>query len=192
MMRRLRLRGRHPERIDPFRVGEPWRHFVQGALQAQARYDRAVGGLPSGPLRERLREIGRRIEEACQECWRIAQRGEVLDDAVSTLDVAAVRQRLAARTGDTVVGTPVDDPVVASLLAQLAAAERLTAVVSEARERLGLLEAHLDEAVATAVALSTLAGDPPDPDRVRRDVDLVVEDLAALSVALDESKVLGA
>lgn len=173
-------------------MGEPWRHYVRRALQAQARYDRAVGGMPAGPLRERLEEIGRRIEEASQECWRTAQRGDALDDAVSTLDVAAVRARLATRTGETVAAAGAADPVVASLRAQLAAAERMTAVVADARERLAVVEARLGEAVAAAVALSALADGAADTGRLGSEVDRVVEELAALSSALDETRALGA
>ena len=46
------------ERIDPFTLGEPWRRFVQGAMQAEARFDQAVRSARSGPLRDRLEEIG--------------------------------------------------------------------------------------------------------------------------------------
>ncbi|MGI8758377.1 MAG: hypothetical protein ACR2K0_03640, partial [Acidimicrobiales bacterium] len=34
---RRRAAGPRKERVDPFTVGEPWRHHVRGALQAQAR-----------------------------------------------------------------------------------------------------------------------------------------------------------
>lgn len=94
-------RRRRRVRIDPFGVGEPWRHLVKSALQAQARYDRAVSGVAAGPLRERLDDIGRRIEEGTQECWRVAQRGDALQDAISLLDDGEAKAGLAATVSDT-------------------------------------------------------------------------------------------
>ena len=94
-------RRRREVRIDPFGVAEPWRHLVKGSLQARARYDRAVSGVAAGPLRERLDDIGRRIEEGTWECWRVAQRGDALQGAVSLLDDGEPKARLAAMVSDT-------------------------------------------------------------------------------------------
>lgn len=186
-MKRIRtLGGRQRERVDPFEVSGPWRHHVQSALQAKARYDQALGGLAAGPLRESLEEIGGRVDAATRECWRIAQQGDALDDAASTLGLTLLRRRLAARTETTAPGEA-EDPVAASLRAQLDAAEGVTASVSGARERLALLEARLGEAVAAAVALSAQAGEA-DTAPLRHDVDLVVEGLAALRSALEETR----
>ena len=43
--------------IDPFAVGEPWRHHVQGAIKARRRFDEALRSA-SGAQRQRLSEIG--------------------------------------------------------------------------------------------------------------------------------------
>lgn len=188
---RLRRRRQPRERIDPFTVGEPWRHHLRTALQAQARYDQAVASVAGGPLRERLEEVGRRVEEATWECWRVAQRGEALDRSVAALDVSGLRARLDERTGSPVPTVGVDDPVAASLRAQLSSAERLRAAVTDAQERLGLLEVRLGEAVANAVALAVLAAGAADAGSLGADVDLVVEDLAALRAAFGEGEGLG-
>lgn len=95
-----RRQRRRRERIDPFGVGEPWRRFVQEALQAEARYRQAVSGVAAGPLRERLDDIGRRIEQATHECWRIARRGDALQEAVSALDECGAKVRLEAMVTD--------------------------------------------------------------------------------------------
>lgn len=182
---RNRTPRRRKERVDPFTVGEPWRHHVRGALQAQARYARAVGDVPAGPLRERLEEIGRRIDQGAGECWRIAQRGDALDDSVALLGVAATRRRLAdLEAGSGTSGS--DEAVVASLRAQLASAERLDSVVAEAREQLKVLSARLDQAVATAVELTVRAGGSVDASSLGSDVEQVVDELEALRSALDE------
>lgn len=93
-------RRRRRELIDPFGVGEPWRRFVQRALQAQARYHRAASGVAPGPLRERLDDIGRRIDQATQECWRVARRGDGLADAVAALDESDTKVRLETMVSD--------------------------------------------------------------------------------------------
>src|SRR3954468_16904548 len=51
------------DKIDPFTLNDPWRRFVQGALQAEARFDQAVRTAHTGPLRDRLQEIADRIDE---------------------------------------------------------------------------------------------------------------------------------
>lgn len=180
-----------PERIDPFTVGETWRRHVRGALQAQARYHRAVGSVAPGPLRERLEEIGRRVDEGARECWRIAQRGDALDDAVSALGVVRAGDRLAAAGKDCSGADGAEDAVVRSLQAQVATAERLTAAATEARQRLAVLASRLDEAVATAVELSMRPGSEADGSQLGSDVDRLVDDLAALRSALQETEAIG-
>lgn len=184
---RLARRPSRPERIDPFGVGERWRPYVKGALQAQARYARTLETAAPGPLRERLEDIGRRIDRGVEECWRVAQRGHAIDGAVSTLGIRRARDRLAAGRAEDAGA----EPVVQSLEAQLAAAGRLETVADAALERLRLLEARLDEAVATAVELTVSAPGPADAGCLGTDVDQVVDELQALRAALEETGGLG-
>lgn len=160
-------RRRSRERIDPFGVGEPWRRFVQGALQAQARYHLTVSAVPPGPLRERLEGIGRRIDEGVKECWRVAQQGDALQDAVSALDLA---------------GAPAHE----------ATGERIAAMVGEAKDRLARLQAGLGQAVAGAVELSARSAPHGDAADLGHGVDSLVEEMASLRCALDEAGRLGA
>ena len=178
----LARRRRRPRRIDPFTVGERWRGPVKGAMQASARYSRLLASMPPGPLRQRLADIGRSIDQGVEECWQVAQRGHALTSALSTLDATGTRRRLAeaAERGD-------GDAVVASLEAQLASATRLEEVAEGARQRLVVLEARLHEAVAAAVELGQRVGDAAGAGRLGADVDDVVDQLAALRSALDET-----
>lgn len=193
-----RRRPRRTERIDPFTVGETWRRYLRGALNAQARYDRAVGSVAPGPLRDRLEEIGRRVDQGVRECWRVAQRGDALDDAVAALTAPLPRDRLeAAHHGsdsddsDGSDGSDGADAVVRSLQAQVDTAERLTAVAAGAKQRLAMLVARLDEAVAAAVELSVQLGSSADGGQLGSDVENLVEDLAALRSALEETEAIG-
>ena len=75
---RMLPRSPRPERIDPFTVQEPWRRFVQEALQARNRIAAAVDRAPSGPLHDRLHEIAARVDTGVDETWLIAKRGQTL------------------------------------------------------------------------------------------------------------------
>ena len=177
------------ERIDPFTLGEPWRHFVREALQAHGRYRQAVGAMRTGPLRERLEDIGRRIDTGVQECWRIARHGHALEKGLRTLDVASVQHDLDAleegsdRWADTASASRTAD----ALRAQLSSAERMARVAGEARDRLRLLDARLDESVARAIELSLRAGDAGEAQVLGSDVDSLVSELESLRTALEEA-----
>src|SRR3954447_6123610 len=55
---------RAPKRpgINPKELDEPWRGLVQQILDASRRFDRALQGVRSGPLRDRLGQLGERLE----------------------------------------------------------------------------------------------------------------------------------
>lgn len=181
-------KGAKGDRPDPFALSEPWRFYVREALQASARYQRAVSGARAGPLRERLEEIGRRVEEGVEECWRIAKRGDALEDGLRTLDVAGTQRELAAAEGDRAGGgSPTLDRAIESLQAQLSSAERMHRVSQEARDQLRLLDARLDEAVTRAVELSLQTGQDVDLSGLGSDVDSLVLDMEALRAALEET-----
>ena len=171
------------ERIDPFALSEPWRHFVQDALQAQARYNRAITSAAPGPLRERLVEIGGRIEDGVDECWRIAKRGDDLDEALHHLDpTQAVKElALAERDPTTLAGT------LEALRAQVESAQRLDRTAVDARDRLRLLNARLDEAVARAIELSVGTGSTVQLGGLGTDVDNHVGEMESLRQALEDT-----
>ena len=79
-------------------ICDPWRGFVREALDAQRRYRKAVSAANPGPLRDRLVEIGERIDEGVQECWRVARRGDALVDAIGNLDPAGARATSTRRS----------------------------------------------------------------------------------------------
>jgi hypothetical protein len=190
---RLLLRGPRAERVDPFTLQEPWRRFVQSALQSRARFDEAVGHAPAGPLRDHLGEIAARMQSAVDECWQVAKRGQALVRARRGIDLADVDRQLAEL--DT--GTGADDPAVTSVVqalqAQRATAERLGVVIERTQRELRVLDARLDEAVARGLELSAHAsadvgaGAGSGLTGLDSDVDGVVSEMEALRQALDEA-----
>jgi hypothetical protein len=171
------------EHIDPFALQDPWRTFVRSAQQARRKFDDAVRAAHHGPMRERLTEIGGRLDDAVDECWRVARQGQALTDARSTLDIADAQRELATLDRS----SPSQSKTADALQAQLASGQRLEATINDARDRLRLLDARMDEAVARAVELSVEGGDA-DLQGLGSDVDGLVGDMEALRQGLEETE----
>jgi hypothetical protein len=181
-------RGGRGERIDPFAVNEPWRQFVQHALASRTRFADAIQTMRPGPLRDHLGEIGARLDEGVEECWRIARRGQLLTRARSQVDDATTRRerdQLLAEVGGTPTGGSTQAKVLDALQAQLATAERMDAVLADTRSRLQLLDARRDESVTRAIELSVQSG-PEDLAGLGDDVDGIVAEMESLRQALEE------
>lgn len=180
------------ERIDPRRLRDPWRHFVLDAQEAKAKFVTAVGRARPGPMRERLEDLGRRIDQAVSECWGIACQGDALESGLTQLDPRAVHaelrqveeDRTRARDSATVQAL---DRTAAALGAQLASAERLAAVARDASNRLRVLNAQLDEAVARAVELTLRTSDAGALSPLTEDVESLVSEMESLRQALEET-----
>lgn len=176
------------ERIDAFAVNEPWRHSVRDAIRARNHFSEAAKGFRPGPLRDRMMAMADRLDEAVQECWRVAQRGQLVADARQRIDDREARwevERVANQIG------PGQDPnatqarTLASLQAQLATAARLDGLVQATQQQLDLINARMDEAVTQAVELS-VSNRSEQLDPLGADVDGIVGDLASLRLALED------
>ncbi|MGH9178706.1 MAG: hypothetical protein ACRD0N_09160, partial [Acidimicrobiales bacterium] len=179
------------ERIDAFAVGEPWRHMVTDALQARARFEETVARARPGPLRDRLVELGRRLDHGVRECWRIARQGDALDAGLAQVDRQEAERELAElqreiRQAD-MIERPSLERAQAAVQAQLASAERMDRVAREARSRLRVLNAQMDEAVARAVELAVTAHDSADLSPLSADVESLVGELESLRQAVEET-----
>lgn len=200
------------ERIDPFTVGEPWRRFVQNALQARNRFDVVVDRVPAGPLQDSLRDTAARLRQVTEETWAIAQRGQVLAQARRRIDVADIDRSLArldeadAAAASRDAGDPAADPaaepggdpldgvpeaptasVAESLRAQRAAADRLDRVIDQAQGQLRLLDVRLGQAVTHVLELSSRAEADTSTAGLELDVDEMATEMATLRQALDEA-----
>ena len=173
--------GNGADRIDPFAIGEPWRHFVRDALTARNRFDAALRSTREGPLRDRLGDIRRSVDAGVQECWAVAQQAQNVSAARKRLDAPALRRRLAA------LEEKDNEPAAAAVRSQLESAARLDGVIAETTERLEILEARLTEAVARAIEVSALAGHDDDLIGLGSTVDQVVDELESLRLALAET-----
>jgi hypothetical protein len=171
--------------IDPFGVSEPWRHAVKDALQARTRFTEAVRGFRDGPLRDALRTTGDRIDDAVNECWRVAQQGHQLSNARKRIDDRETRWELEQAAAEIPAGataSPTQARTIASLNAQLDAARRMDELISTTYDELRLINARLDEAVTQAIELSVTSHG--DLTSVSSDVDDIVGSLTALRTAM--------
>lgn len=180
-------RAERRPRVDPNQLGSSWRGYVIEAMQAKARYDQAVRTMAPGPMRGRLELLGERIEQGVAECYRVAARGQDIDLALQALDTNAARTELrelevATRGAEL---RPDTRRTMDALRSQVETAERLAQVSADARDRLRLLDARLDELVARAVELSLGTGG--DVRTLGADVDDLVNEMEALRSAVEET-----
>lgn len=179
-------RNPRADRVEPFTLSDPWRSYVVGAQEAQARFGRVVADMGRGPLRERLAGLAERLDDGVDESWRIARRGDDISRALARLDTVRTETELAQlrmSLGDRAPSAAARK-TIESLEAQIASAARLQATADDARDRLRLLDARFDELVARAVEVSLGTG---DSDVLVDDVDGLVNELEALRAALEET-----
>ncbi|WP_421119317.1 hypothetical protein ACE2AJ_18445 [Aquihabitans daechungensis] len=172
-------------KIDPFGVNEPWRHAVKDAIQARSRYTEAIKAFRDGPLRDALHETGDRIDEAVNECWKVAQQGQLLSTARKRIDDREIQWELQQAAGQIPAGasaSPTQARTIASLNAQMETARRMDALISSTYDELRLINARLDEAVTQAIELSVTNHGDLSP--VSSDVEDIVDSLTALRTAM--------
>jgi hypothetical protein len=187
-----RRRASKPEMIDPYAVAEPWRSFVREALTAQARFDQAVSRSHPGPLRDRLAEVSVRVHDGVRECWRVAHLGAALDTTLSALDPGATSREMRRLQEARIPGLAAEasrarDETEAAMAARLKAARRIEAAGQRATDRLRVLTAELNAAVACAVELSLDAEGIVAARQLASDVDTVVGEIESLRLALEET-----
>src|SRR4051794_21387685 len=148
----------------------------------------------TGPMQDRLRDVAARVGDGVRECWAIACQGDELQDAYRQLDVQSVEAELRQlqeekrrRRGATEGGGSVDRAIDA-VQAQLSSAKRIRDVGDDAVDRLRVLNAQLDEAVARAIELSVHADSVSDVTPLGADVDSLVGELEALRQGLEETR----
>jgi hypothetical protein len=189
-----RRKALRPTPIDPFAVPEPWRQYVRQALTARTRFDQTVGQTQPGPFQDRLREAAVRIDDGVQECWRVAHMGAALDASLATLDREAtsreLRQTQQERSelgeGSSRAGSL--DQTEVALATRLQSIVRIEATRQRAADRLRVLSAQLNEAVASGIELSLDAGDASTADQLAGRIDSVVGDIETLRRAMEETQ----
>jgi len=134
-----------------------------------------------------MAEVADRIDAAIEECWRVAQQGQVVADARQAINDREIRWEL--QQSQQAIGTASPNPAQAgtirSLDAQLATAARLDALIASTRDQLNLLNARLDESVTRAIELS-VTNQTSSVGALGDDVGAIVDDLETLRRAIED------
>ena len=179
------------EFIDPRALQTPWREFVKEAQQAKAQFDNTQDNTPDGPLKDRLGEIGERVGVGVLECWRVARQANSLTDALQRLahenpqaQLGAIKRDIGDRKA-TGADTSTLERTKAAIEAQVSSFERMRDTAEDAKNRLRLLNAQLDEAVARAVELSVSRSDASALNPLAGDVDNLIGEMENLRQAIE-------
>jgi hypothetical protein len=169
--------------VDPAAVPPRYRPPVADALRVRAQFRELVGGLRDGPLQDRMRELGARVDAGVLAVWRTASQAADIDRVAATLDPDRVTSELkqARRSG-------APDDVVDALQQRFASTQRLLNSRDELRDRLPVLEARLGTAVARAaeLALTSPAAAISEIAALEGDLERLVVELDALGAATSE------
>ncbi len=178
-------RRRQPAATDPLAVVDPtalpprWALAVRDAVEARRRWTELVAGLRPGPVRDRLVELGARVDEGVLAVWETAVRAVEVARVAETLDVDAVTEEHKRAKRD-----PAADPaLVEALSARFTSVQRVLNAVDDADERLRLLDARLGAAVARAAEVALSAG--TGSEDLGAELESVVGELGALRQSLD-------
>ena len=149
----------------------------------------AVRSTDAGPLRDRLSEIGQRINDGVEECWKIARAGHALTQARKRIDLAGIQRELTelgpAPTGVPTEASSARDETAAALQSQIATTNRMDTTISSTRDRLRLLNARLDESVTRSIELSVSSTSESAIDQVGSDVSAITTEMEALRQAIE-------
>ncbi|NLD75922.1 MAG: hypothetical protein GX643_04570 [Acidimicrobiales bacterium] len=173
--------------IDAFAVQEPWRHAVLDAIRAQGRFTKAVRTFRDGPLKTAVGAVGDRMDDAVDECWQVAQRGQLLTEARRAINDRETAWELQQAQNALGGNTPNDTQArtIRSLESQLETAARMDALIESTKDRLDLLNARLDESVTRAIELS-VSGGQSGVASLDDDVEGIVDELASLRLAIED------
>src|SRR5262245_40935603 len=72
--------------VRPDDLPAAYRGPVTGAVRARAQFGELVIGLADGPLKERLGELGERVDAGVLAIWGTASRAAAIDRVAATLD----------------------------------------------------------------------------------------------------------
>lgn len=171
--------------IAPRSLDSPWRQAVEHVQNSRRDFGEATQDVAEGPLRDRLDSMAERLDRAVQEAWRIGSAGNLLSRARKRIDTTRITSELNHARSRTGGATRAE--TIAAMEAQLASAARLDATIRDTHDRLVLLDARTDEAVARAVELSVSQADEQALGELDSDVGRIVGDMEALRLAIEET-----
>lgn len=155
-----------------------WAGPVADAVAARQRWAALVDGVRPGPVRDRLEQLGQRLDEGVAAVWDTVLGAVEVERVAATLDVDAVTDDYKRAKRD-----PAADPaLVEALRVRFESVQRVLNAVDGAEDRLRLLDARLGAVVARGAEVVLAAG--AGSEELGAELDAVVDELGALRGAL--------
>jgi len=156
-----------------------WQPFVADAVEVRRRWQEVVAGLRDGPVRDRLVELGDKIDAGVLAVHATASRAADADRIASTLDADRVTEDYKRAKRD-----PSVDPVLLDAMTErFTSVQRVLNALDDVDRQLRLLDVRLGAVVARGAEVALTAGQ--GSDELGRELDAVVAELGALQQSLD-------
>jgi hypothetical protein len=156
-----------------------WQPFVADAVEVRQRWHEVVTGLREGPVRDRLVELGDKIDAGVLAVHATAARAADAERIAATLDAERVTEDYKRAKRD-----PGVDPVLLdALTARFTSVQRVLNALDDVDRQLRLLDVRMGAVVARGAEVALTAGQ--GSDELGRELDAVVAELGALQQSLD-------
>jgi len=176
-------RKRKPEQGSPTTELAPlpprWAPAVAEAVEVRRRWHDVVAGLREGPVRDRLIELGDKIDAGVLAVHATASRAADAERIAAALDADKVTEDYKRAKRD----PSVDPALLDALTARFTSVQRVLNALDDVEQRLRLLDARMGAAVARGAEVALTAG--AGSEEIGQELDAVVAELGALQSSLD-------
>lgn len=161
--------------VDPAAAPPRYAAAVADAVAIRQRWLAVVAGLRDGPTRDRMAELGERVDAGVLAVWDTVTRAADIERVADGLEAARVTDDYKAAKRD-----PAADPaLVEALRARFESTQRLLNATEGVADQLRLLDARLGAAVARGAEVALMAS-PDTTASLGAELDAVVGELGAL------------
>lgn len=175
----LRRKRKSPEPVELPPLPSRWAPAVAEAVEVRRRWHEVVAGLREGPVRDRLTELGDKIDAGVLAVHATASRAADAERIAATLDADKVTDDYKRAKRD----PSVDQALLDALSMRFTSVQRVLNALDDVDRQLRLLDARLGAAVARGAEVALSAGEGTDD--LGRELDAVVAELTALQQSLD-------
>jgi hypothetical protein len=161
--------------VDPALAPPRYAAAVADAVAIRARWQAVVAGLRDGPTKDRMAELGERVDAGVLAVWDTVVRAAEVERVADGLEADRVTADYKAAKRD-----PATDPaLVEALRARFESTQRLLNATDGVGDQLRLLDARLGAAVARGAEVALVAS-PDTTASLGAELDGVVGELGAL------------
>lgn len=163
----------------------PWRDYVRDAERRTAEIDRLKVG-EATPIRDEIDRVERAVITGSSAIVELAVTGQKLQRVLMQLDPPAVRRELANATKETALPPDATSGRITALKSKLEQVETIESAIEETRGQIGLLDAQLEEATVSTVALVHTGQLHLQTPQIEEQLSSAVLDVQSLQAALRE------